>query len=310
MNINRWGFRGRDIEKAKPANTFRIFVIGGSTVFCEKVPFEASHCRVLEKLLAERYPQVNIEVQNAGMHWHTSLHSVIKWVSQVQSFDPDLVIVYHAINDLYRSFSPTDFADGPYRDDYGHYYGPLARMVRNYGAAADSGSRLLSSAKRTLGRVWYTDFAASGGSVVPVALNEWPSLVPFRRNMRTFCRLVRDAGSEVIIASQPYLYRADLNEAEADALVFPAVFCVQDGRYPDTASMIRGMNAFNAVAAAVAEAESVLFVDLEKAIPKDLDHFVDDVHYTVRGNDLVARTFAREIVRLELIASPVTEEQP
>ncbi|MGI0010745.1 MAG: hypothetical protein ACREAE_05040, partial [Nitrosopumilaceae archaeon] len=33
ININSHGFRGHEITKEKPENTYRIFVVGGSTIF-------------------------------------------------------------------------------------------------------------------------------------------------------------------------------------------------------------------------------------------------------------------------------------
>lgn len=40
LHINSHGFRADEITKAKPEGTYRIFVVGGSTVLCDKVPFE------------------------------------------------------------------------------------------------------------------------------------------------------------------------------------------------------------------------------------------------------------------------------
>ncbi len=124
------GVPRRGDREAKPAGTFRIFFFGGSTVICEEVPFEDSHCRVLEKRLRAAYPGRKIEVQNLGAEWHTSAHSVMKLLFQAQEFSPDLVIVCHAINDLTRSFEADAFTEGPYQNDYGHYYGPIIGMVR------------------------------------------------------------------------------------------------------------------------------------------------------------------------------------
>ncbi len=150
LHTNCWGFRGEEIEKTKPAGTFRIFFFGGSTVICEEVPFEDSHCRVLEKRLRAAYPNVKIEVQNLGAEWHCSAHSVMKLLFQAQEFSPDLVIVCHAINDLTRSFEADAFTEGPYQNDYGHYYGPIIGMVRPRDAA--------SVLVRTAGGFWCSDF--------------------------------------------------------------------------------------------------------------------------------------------------------
>ena len=129
LHINRWGFRGEEIERIKPFGTYRIFVVGGSTVYSKRVDYELSHPRVLEKELGHRYPTLKIEVQNAGMDWHTSQHSLMKILFNIQDFKPDMIIIYHAINDLFRSFNPKNYARHPYQNDYSHYFGDFDPFV-------------------------------------------------------------------------------------------------------------------------------------------------------------------------------------
>jgi hypothetical protein len=111
-HINSHGFRGEEITLQKPDGVIRIFVIGGSTVYCDRIPYESSHVRRLEKTLASHYPDHTIEVLNAGNHWHTTQHSLIKYLFKIKEYEPDLIILLHTINDLYRSFSAADWARG------------------------------------------------------------------------------------------------------------------------------------------------------------------------------------------------------
>ena len=55
LHVNRHGFRGEDIDKKKPNDVFRIFVLGGSTVLSSRVDYEKSHVRILETLLKSHY---------------------------------------------------------------------------------------------------------------------------------------------------------------------------------------------------------------------------------------------------------------
>jgi len=45
----------------------------------------------------------------------------------------------------------------------------------------------------------------------------------------------------------------------------------------------------------IAEAHDIQFVDLEKAVPKSLEYFKDDVHFTEAGNRKVADYFRKNI---------------
>lgn len=315
LHINSWGFRGEEIEMTKPLHTYRIFVIGGSTVFSSRVGFEQSWPRLVEKELRRLHPALNIEVQNAGMHWHTSQHSLMKFLFNIQDFDPDLVIVFHAINDLYRSCLSERWTNGPFRNDYSHYLGPVAPMVREYFKQTDA-PRILTLVRISefLRRHWFADLRHSptrepAAGLAEVSVNDWPSLRVFERNMNSMAVLAESLGVELIMASQAYLYRDDLSEIERKHLWFPAKMCGIHGTQPDISSMIRAMEAFNETSKRVADSNNVAFVDLEKSVPKSLEYLIDDVHLTEAGNRVVAEQIVGEIATGNYIAAetPTTD---
>jgi hypothetical protein len=295
--INRWGFRGEDIELAKPGGTYRIFVLGGSTVYCREVGFEQTHCRLQEKRVRRAYPHVKVEVQNAGCPWHTSQHSLIKFLTKVEDFDPDLVIVYHGLNDLVRGFTPPYVTRGDYQPDYGHYLGPAATLVHSY--AEDRGRfhlYVVDEARTFLDRRWFSDLRGTGEHTPPVretAITEWKSLPSFARNMRNLAAAVRSKGIGLILASQPYLYKEGMTAQERSA-----AGAIQASRYEtaDVPSMICGMEKFNGTSRAVAREHGVVFVDLEKRVPKTLDYFVDAFHYTPEGNRVVGEALGEAVI--------------
>lgn len=308
QHINRWGFRGDDLDQDKSDNTFRIFMFGGSTVYCGTMPYEDTHCRILERRLRQAYPQHQIEVQNLGADWHATEHDIIKLLFYGQDFSPDLVITFHAINDLVRSLSPDMFGDGPYRSDYRHYLGAAANMV--------TGGRKIPW---TLGvGYWCSDvlfdqiriagpegqgLAGVRTCFVPKALDvevEWKSLPAFRRNLRDFVTIARSKGAQVLLATQPSLYREDLTPSERQLLVFQLMHHFH-GKRPSLHSMIDGMSRFNTATGRLAEELSVDLVDLEQRMPKATDYMYDDVHYTKAGNLLVADAFTEAIVESKMI---------
>lgn len=318
LGINRWGFRGRDIEKQKTADAVRIFMFGESTMASLEVGFEDSHCRILERMLQKQYPDRAIEVQNVGVPWHSSEHSLIKLLFDVQDFSPDLVIIYHAMGDLLRGFDQPDFTHRPYRDDYGHYDGPVADLVK--GRGFDLNGLPISM----ITGFWLSDFrfdrvrllGPEGKGIegvrtlfVPkadrVTVDHWRSLAPFARNLENFARIARGKGFQVLIATEPYLYRPDSSDREREVFLFPMT-CRENGKQPDIISMKNGMDAFNAKSRQVADECGVFFFDLEAQIPKSLDYFYDDIHYTLKGNTAVAESLARYIIHSGILANSVT----
>jgi lysophospholipase L1-like esterase len=113
--INALGFRGPEIEQPKPASTYRIVAVGGSTTFGVYLPWRYSYPWQLQEVLRERFGTDRIEVINAGLTGSTAAETYHRLPTQILPVEPDMVIVYHAFNDLL----PRVFNN--YEDDYYHF---------------------------------------------------------------------------------------------------------------------------------------------------------------------------------------------
>jgi lysophospholipase L1-like esterase len=113
--INSLGFRGEEIDATKPDGVYRIIVIGGSTTFAVYLPWYEAFPHQLQLELRKRFNTDKIEVINAGLTGSTSAESFHRMPTQVLPANPDMVIIYHAFNDLL----PRMFDD--YSDDYYHF---------------------------------------------------------------------------------------------------------------------------------------------------------------------------------------------
>jgi len=101
VNINSHGFRGPEIEKDKPENTFRIFTVGGSTTFSSGVLDNQTWPFNLQKIYDGLDLPFKVEVVNAGWtsKWSVSETQMIK--KELMDFSPDLFLVYDGYNDVY-----------------------------------------------------------------------------------------------------------------------------------------------------------------------------------------------------------------
>ncbi len=63
------------------------------------------------------------------------------------------------------------------------------------------------------------------------------------------------------------------------------------------------MRQYNTLIGEIALEDDVLFIDLEKAIPKNLTWFFDEVHYRDTTFNLIGTTLAREIARTGILHS-------
>ncbi len=101
LNINSHGFRGSDISKEKPENTYRIFTIGGSTMYgYGSTSDQTTIAGYLQKEFQNIDLGKNIQVINAGIPAADSYSESIFIKNKLMEFEPDLFIVYDGWNDL------------------------------------------------------------------------------------------------------------------------------------------------------------------------------------------------------------------
>ena len=109
ITINSLGFRGDEFSEIKPSNTYRIFMVGGSTMFgAGATSDETTIPGYLQQLLNEKYFGFDIEVINSGIQGAYS-NTELKFIEQkLVRFSPDLIIIYDGWNDLRANNPPME----------------------------------------------------------------------------------------------------------------------------------------------------------------------------------------------------------
>jgi len=99
--INNFGFRGPEFSAEKPDDTYRIIVVGGSTVFGDGVYLEDTISENLKKILTNnKITNIkNFDVINAGINGGISHHEEMLIKNKILDFEPDMIIVYDGWND-------------------------------------------------------------------------------------------------------------------------------------------------------------------------------------------------------------------
>ena len=109
---------GEKYPLEKVPGTFRIVVFGGSTTE-NLVAFNETGLHyplLLQKKLRERLQRDDVEVINVGNSAYSTVQSLILLELDVVSWQPDLIIVSHNVNDLVSSYWPG------FTFDYSHKY--------------------------------------------------------------------------------------------------------------------------------------------------------------------------------------------
>jgi len=103
VNINSLGFRGTEFSYEKDEKTFRIFVLGGSTLYGI---YSTSDKTTTPGYLQEKFDGLEknyrVEVINAGINGHDSYHETFLIKEKLIFYQPDLFIIYDGWNDLFN----------------------------------------------------------------------------------------------------------------------------------------------------------------------------------------------------------------
>jgi len=132
QDINALGYRGPEIDLPKPPDTFRIAAMGGSTTYGSQLAsWTEAYPHQLQLALSEALGDVRVEVINAGVPAYSSWDTAASFLFRVQELDPDMIIIYHAINDINPRLSDPAFYDSQYsgRGYWIDYDSPLPRCV-------------------------------------------------------------------------------------------------------------------------------------------------------------------------------------
>ncbi|MCY3572829.1 MAG: SGNH/GDSL hydrolase family protein [Chloroflexi bacterium] len=113
-DVNSLGYRGPEITQPKPADRFRIVALGGSTTYGGYLAgYESAWPHKLERLLVDDYGYSQVEVVNAGVPAYSSYETAVNFLLRVQDLGPDMIIMYHATNDVRaRLVDPADYQGG------------------------------------------------------------------------------------------------------------------------------------------------------------------------------------------------------
>lgn len=253
--------------------SFDVLMLGASVIDPSFGSIEAQLRDQLVRKFAGR-----ARVFNVATSAHTTRDSLNKFeylCEQGKHFD--LVLVYDAINDVRMNNCPP----GAFRNDYTHcgWYSSFERRK-----AAGSLTLPISEQVRTVGEL------ISLGEDSP-NLRQFGSDIrtpaAYRQNLAEIVRLARERGSEVLLVSfawfipEDYTFEA-LTAKSLDYSYAPVSCSVEMWGEPD--AVRKTLNAHNAVVRdLVQEHPDIRFADVEAAIPRRGEFFIDPCHLTEVG---------------------------
>lgn len=277
-----------DVQNYQSSN-YNIFCLGGSTT--EYTNGEGMGWpEMLEQSLREELKTDSIDVYNLGMQWYTTQHSLINYEINIKHYRHDVLIIMHGINDLLHNADFSSFSKGPFRVDYGHFYGPVKNAFKKPGS-------LVTSIAGSFGQYWYTE------PVVFIDQKEYPGLVPFERNLISLIEEANFHNVKVVLMTQPNILQDELSDEIKSKCQMINSEAVGNGKKWTYQSGITGMQKYNRLVRSLANEQKVVLVDLEAVVPKTLEYFTDEVHYTDAAYPLIKAKIASVLLEEKLINS-------
>ncbi|MCH7807611.1 MAG: hypothetical protein IIB60_00175 [Planctomycetes bacterium] len=243
--VNELGFRGEEITRRKPPDTYRIVCLGGSTTW-------DGYPALLQDELHDDFARrgLDLEVINAGNICWTSMESVINFITRCLPLGPDAIIVYKAVNDAVPAFGD---AHSP---DYSHWRGRLEKNTPLFwdklplwldASAAYVGFRAVFERK-----VATVDFGAMVSKYrVDFEKDRYHGMEPFRQNLYTLISVARARRIEsflcTFVFNDDYEFKHSLkrwSDAVADANEITRWYTDRwdDVHLIDTAAALKGGN--------------------------------------------------------------------
>ena len=298
FSTNNLGFRGRPVEVEKPANEFRIFLVGGSALECFYLDDSEVISQRLEERLAGRVPAaLTVRVYNTAKSGDRTYDHVAMVAHRIAHLEPDLIIVLAGINDLRGAMNGIDYLLFRPRKERWSF----VQLLRLAATEFQLPRRVYAVLRRSRERERLEEITLTSDIKGDVALrrsrpmtDQVPAenLSAYVKNLTTLIATTRAAGAEPVLLTQPTTWNSRVDPRAEEWHWMTLV----GGTVYREDLLDAAMGRYNDALTAVARRHGAATFDLAAALPKSLEFFYDDVHFNVRGADTTAALLAEFLV--------------
>ncbi len=302
--LNELGYRGRSFAVPKREGTIRVVILGGSAVFDIHASEGQDWPHLVEENLRAVHGLTSVEVINAGTPGHATWDLLGRLYGEIWMFQPDYLVIYEEWNDikyfswltpsrtLLRGYPPPPAVEFANRrlvwNPFLYYTGPIDRLL--------SHSQLYVHLRR---RYWWWRLGVIGPEGLLVRTNgkERPGESSFsdsyepwgpkqyELNLRLIASAARDIGAMPIFLTQARVISVSNDDQTRRKIPY---YYVQMSR----AALVRAFGDCDKSLLHAAEAENVRVLDLAQMFSGRPELFVDHVHTSRAGSEMIAATVA------------------
>ncbi|MCK5127038.1 MAG: hypothetical protein KAR42_12360 [candidate division Zixibacteria bacterium] len=298
---NSHGFRGPEIDIEKPANITRIVCLGASESYgLYESPDHEWPAQMRQELNGDSYEVIN--AATVGLPMTQYIQYLEKYVLK---FSPDAIVLYiepasyvaarqRAINNPeIKSSSPTATAQAGFsmsmiKESF-RTVPKLQRAIKQFLPVSVMNEYYRKDA---LKKIEISEKRYLNGNA-PLERVTADCLEDYRKDLIEVIEFLKSNNCQALLCTYPSLISGGVKEKEEHMTIF------LEARRFVVELTLEGMSdaaiQLNDVSRSVAEETGTLLIELENVVPRDKDHFADNVHYTDAGAEVVARTMAQFI---------------
>jgi tetratricopeptide (TPR) repeat protein len=316
--------------KQKPANAFRVFVLGESAAAGFPYPRNATFSRLVRDALKDALPNDSVEVINLAIA-ATNSFAMLDIAKEVAEQHPDAVLIYAGHNEYYGALGAASRVNVPGGAAVERLYLKLLRLrtvlaLRDGLASLRSGSRPSDASLETASLME----VLARDRQVPLGTPLYESgLKQFETNLESIVRVFEQSHVPVLVASvasnlrdqPPFAAEANVRAGGADSVfqLAKAALARDDtaqaqGLFAQARDMdvvrFRAPGAFNEIIRRVASRDGATYVPVAEAFAASspgripgANLFLEHVHPTREGQALIGHVFFDAFIKGNLLGN-------
>jgi len=295
--VDQHGFQTKDsgLKPGKAADEIRIATIGASTTANINLEFDDNWPGQLGLLVQKSLPAKKIRIINPAVPGFDTSQSIGNLALRVMPFKPDIVIIYHAYNDM-----KAVRAVGGFKPDYSHIhhtpYGYHAKpffLIRWLNQSMFY-VRIRNSYRKLNDIEAHDDMLSGKGRLTSIP----PGLeAVFGEHIKSLIGIARAGGAKVVLSSFATLHDPARNYSDPQNIKLTklqgqellALMHFTPGLTVE--GIFEGFNRYNSLLRKIADQEKVGWVDNATLVPHRDEYFVDRVHFSKAGAAEMAKNF-------------------
>jgi hypothetical protein len=292
-----------DFDVNKPNNLIRVLCLGASTTQQATQETKDTWCGIVEKELRKHFKNSTFQIQTLafGKGGFKAKDNAQWLVNYFDKIKPDIVITLLGINDLVwnggANYKYSGFIEPVLKKHGAEQYSQIFRRIKLYkinkkikknletGNVIAWTSKALPDLRKSYQKLPYTEKLERN----PDPIGE------FHDYVKWILEFLRKREVQTIVLGQPVLWKEKYDPDEFDRLWFSV--STPNGAVRTSGKWMKEeMARYNAVQELLAEQAQFVYIDMDARIPKTVEYYFDDCHFTDIGSNAVATNILPSLI--------------